>query len=117
MADSTHSVDLEARAAELLTRARAASNGRATQVFHAAPGGTLSVVLLALTADHELAEHENPGEAFLHVLDGHVRLSAGPKHWELRRAEQVPIPQRRHSLRALTDSVVLLTIARVSNDR
>ena len=74
----------------------------------------MSQVLLALAADRWLAEHENPGEAFLHVLVGCVRLSAGEEVWELGPDGHVVIPQRRHGLFALRDSVVLLTIAKTS---
>jgi quercetin dioxygenase-like cupin family protein len=100
---------------ELLARAGEASSGRATQAHHAAPGGVLTQVALALKADKHLSEHENPGEAFLHVLVGRVRLVAGDQEWEVGASELIAIPQRRHSLIALEDSVVLLTLAHVTS--
>ena len=100
---------------DLLARASAASSGRATHAFHAAPKGVLSQVVLALMAGQNLSEHENPGEAFLHVLRGRVRLSAGDDSWEMKAGELIAIPQQRHALDALEDSVVVLTLARVTS--
>ena len=77
------------------------------------PEGVLSQVLLVLLAGRELSEHENPGEAFLQVLRGRVRLSAGDREWTLGQDGHVTIPQRRHALTADEDSIVLLTVARV----
>ena len=100
---------------ELLARATETSSGRATRAFHAAPGGLLTQVVLALTAGQQLSEHENPGEAFLQVLRGRVRLSAGDQAWELGAGDLLAIPQQRHALLALEDAVAVLTIARVTS--
>lgn len=100
---------------DLLARAAEASSGRATHAFHAAPKGVLSQVVLALMAGQSLSEHENPGEAFLHVLRGRARLSAGDDAWDMGPGELIAIPQRRHALLALEDAVVVLTMARVSS--
>lgn len=100
---------------DLLTRATEASSGRATQAFHAAPGGVLTQVVLALTAGKQLSEHENPGEAFLQILRGRVRLTAGDEAWELGAGDLLAIPQRRHAVLALEDTVVVLTLARVTS--
>lgn len=112
MPDPLTSADLRSLADELASDAAAAGSGRAVRVFHAAPAGALSQVLLALTSGSALSEHENPGEAFLHVLRGRVRLTAGDEEAELGPDEHLAIPQRRHHLLALEDAVALLTIAR-----
>lgn len=75
----------------------------------------LTTVALALMAGRELSEHENPGEAFLHVIRGRVRVTAGDKQWELGEGDLIPVPQHRHGVVALADSVALLTIARVAS--
>lgn len=107
--------DLASLSEELLARAADAKSGRATHVFRAAPDGVLSQVLLVLLAGRELSEHENPGEAFLQVLRGRVRLTAGDREWSLGKDGHVAIPQRRHALVAEEDSVVLLTVARAGS--
>lgn len=100
---------------DLLARAAEASSGRATRAFHAAPGGVLTQVVLALMAGQQLSEHENPGEAFLQVLRGRARLSAGGQAWELAAGDLLAIPQQRHALLALEDTVAVLTLARVTS--
>ncbi len=109
---TTSQTDLNALADDLLARARESSSGRATEVFHAKDGGILSQVVLGLSAGKGLSEHENPGEALLHVLRGRAVLSAGDDHWELGPNAHVTVPQRRHQLMAQEDSVVILTVAR-----
>ena len=42
----------------------------------------LRQTLIALTAGQKLDEHENPGEATVHVLHGRVRLGAGDTSWD-----------------------------------
>ncbi|HWL59448.1 MAG TPA: LuxR family transcriptional regulator [Microbacteriaceae bacterium] len=105
-------VDLEALGDELLTQASQSSSGRATQVFRAVPGGSLSQVMLALSDGRELAEHANPGQALLHVLRGRVSVTAGEDTWELGTHGHMTIPEQRHNLLALEDAVVLLTVVR-----
>lgn len=114
MTDSV--IALGALADQLLARADAASSGRATQAIPATPGGgVLTTVALALKAGRQLSEHENPGEAFLHVIRGRVRLTAGDEQWELGEGDLIPIPQHRHGVVALADSVALLTVAKASS--
>jgi quercetin dioxygenase-like cupin family protein len=45
------------------------------------------------------------------VLVGRVRLTAGQQSWEGRAGEYVVIPPARHSLDAIEDLAVLLTVA------
>ncbi|HVX44093.1 MAG TPA: cupin domain-containing protein [Mycobacteriales bacterium] len=105
------STSLTALATLQLDRARAAPAGRAAATV---PGtrATLRQTVLALLAGQELAEHDSPGDATLHVLRGRVRLAAGNERWEGAAGELAVIPPHRHSLAALEDSVVLLTVSR-----
>lgn len=41
----------------------------------------LRQTVIAMTGGTALAEHENPGEASVHVQAGRVRLSAGEHSW------------------------------------
>ena len=59
-----------------------------------------------------LTEHANPGEASVHVLRGRVLLTAGEQTWEGRDGDLLIVPDAPHSLRALQDSAVLLTVAK-----
>lgn len=73
----------------------------------------LRQTVIALVKGSALAEHENPGEATVHVLLGRVRLNSGPHSWEGRAGDLIVVPDARHSLESLEDSVVLLTVAKL----
>jgi quercetin dioxygenase-like cupin family protein len=94
-----------------LAQARQSGNGRSACSIHKGHDRALHQTVLALVAGCELAEHESPGEATLQVLQGRVRLIAGDKAWDGTVGDYVTIPPERHSLAALEDAAVLLTVA------
>jgi quercetin dioxygenase-like cupin family protein len=106
-----HKLSLEALAREQLERARQASAGRSAATVFGGHEQTLRQTLVALTAGTTLAEHENPGEATVHVLSGRVRLTAGEDSWDGRAGDLLVIPPSRHDLRAVDDAAILLTVA------
>ncbi len=99
-------------AAEQLAAARQAHSGRASHTIHGGHTLELRQTVVALASGHELGEHESPGEATLQVLQGHVQLISGDDTWDGNSGDFVTIPPRRHSLRALEDSVVVLTVVK-----
>ena len=103
---------LEATARELLARARGGSGGRAATTVIGGHEKVLRQTVIALAKDAALAEHASPGEATLYVLRGRVILAAGTESWEGRDGDLLVIPEAPHSLTALADSAVLLTVAR-----
>jgi hypothetical protein len=72
-----------------------------------------ATTVIAMVNGATLAEHENPGEASVHVLAGRVRLTAGQHSREGRRGDLLMVPAASHSLEALEDSAVLLTMAKL----
>jgi len=96
---------------EQLANARAASSGRSASTVHGGREHDLRQTLIALAAGHSLGEHDAPGEATLQVMVGQVLLTAGNDRWEGEAGDHVIIPPHRHDLAALTDAVVLLTVA------
>ena len=104
------SISLTSMATEKLAEARQSHSGRAAHTIHGGHSHELRQTVLALLAEHELAEHDSPGEATLQVLQGHVRLTAGDDSWDGKTGDYVAIPPQRHSLRAVEDSVVILTV-------
>lgn len=104
-------MSLDALAREHLERARQAKSGRSAETVYGGHEHTLRQTLVALTADIDLAEHENPGEATLYVVSGRVRLRAGKDSWEGRKGDLIIIPPSRHDVHASEDAVILLTVA------
>jgi quercetin dioxygenase-like cupin family protein len=104
------SISLNELSSEKLAEARKSHSGRAAHTIHGGHTHELRQTVLALLAEHELAEHDSPGEATLQVLEGHVRLTAGDDAWEGKSGDYVAIPRVRHALHAVQDSVVMLTV-------
>jgi quercetin dioxygenase-like cupin family protein len=104
-------VSLTTLANEQLAKARQTGSGRAAKSIHAGHDRVLRQTVLALVAGCELAEHDSPGEATLQILQGRVRLAAGDEAWQVAAGEYLTIPPGRHSLAALEDAAVLLTVA------
>ena len=103
-------IDVHALAGELLEKATSENSGRAGRTLpHPVDG--LRQTLIALRSGADLNEHESPGAASLMVIRGHVRLVAGDESVEVGAHQISPIPDRRHSLHADEDSVVLLSVA------
>jgi len=106
----TAPIDIHALAGELLQKATTESAGRAAQTLpHPVDG--LRQTLIALREGAEMDEHESPGAASLMVIRGRVSLRAGEDSVDLGPHQIAPIPDRRHSLAAAEQSVVLLTVA------
>ena len=95
-----------------LETASTASSGRSAHTIYGGHEHVLSQTLIALPAGASLAEHQNPGEATVQVLHGRVTLVAGDTEWNGSPGDLMTIPDSRHSLEALADSVVLLTVAK-----
>jgi quercetin dioxygenase-like cupin family protein len=104
------SVSLTDLATQQLDEARQAHSGRSSHTIHGGHTHELRQTVMALLAGRELSEHDSPGQASLQVLQGHVRLTAGDDAWDGKGGDYVVIPPQRHSLQALDDSVVMLTV-------
>lgn len=105
-------VSIEALARQLLSQA--AANGRnAADTVVGGHEKVLRQTVIGMLSGAEMGEHENPGEATLYVLKGSVRLIAGDQEWDARTGDLLLLPDTRHSLVALADSALLLTVAKV----
>ena len=94
-----------------LETASTSSSGRSAHTIYGGHERVLRQTLVALRAGSDLGELENPGEATLQVLHGRVTLVAGENRWNGSPGDLIVIPDSRHALEAVEDSVVLLTVA------
>jgi quercetin dioxygenase-like cupin family protein len=98
-----------AAAADLLAQAHRHPSRRAARTL--VSGTSQRVTLIALTGGTDMAEHDAPPAATLHVLTGRIRLHTKESEWVLGPGDLAAVPPQRHGLTALDDTVVLLTVA------
>ena len=105
-------IPLSTLATEHLAKAAESPQGRSSHTVVGGRTNSLRHLLLALLAGQELADHEAPGEATLLVLSGRVTLGTGSDEVSVGQMELLEIPDERHNLVAVEDSVVVLTVAK-----
>ncbi len=108
--NAVDTLSLSVIADEQITAARSAPSGRSAQTVYGGRGHALRQTVLALAGGHGLNEHESPGEATLLVLRGRIRLGTSAATVEGVAGDYLSIPQERHNVVALEDSVLLLTV-------
>jgi quercetin dioxygenase-like cupin family protein len=106
-------ISLDALATQQLELAAAHGGRPAGDTVVGGHERVLRQTVIGMMAGSELGEHENPGEATVHVLRGRVRLSSGDASWEGRAGDLLKVPNSRHSLQALENSAILLTVAKL----
>lgn len=105
-------IDLNALAAEHLAAAKAASNGRSSTKLVGDHTLLLRSNLIALAEGAALQDHESPGEATLFVLEGQIEFRTGAESVAVSAGHLLSIPSERHGLTAVTDAVIMLTVAK-----
>jgi quercetin dioxygenase-like cupin family protein len=105
-------ISLTALARHQLESARTASSGRSAHTVYGGHEHSLRQTLMALTAGSSMDDHESPGEATLQVLHGRVRVTNSRSGWDGSPGDHIVLPRERHGLRAIEDSVVLLTVSK-----
>ncbi|MEW4621160.1 cupin [Corynebacterium amycolatum] len=91
---------------DLLTQAKANSNGRAAEIV--VHDGPLRQTLIALTEGTELSAHNSPPAASMLVLVGEVEIT-GADETTISEGNLKVLTHVKHGVKALTDSVFLLT--------
>ncbi|MBF4578429.1 cupin domain-containing protein [Frigoribacterium sp. VKM Ac-2530] len=95
-----------------LTEALASPHGRSARTVFGGHEHQLRQTLMALRAGEQLSEHVNPGEATVQVISGRVSLRRGDVSWNGSTGDLLTVPDGLHSLDAVEDSVVLLTVVK-----
>ncbi|WP_150306708.1 cupin domain-containing protein [Planctomonas psychrotolerans] len=103
---------LTALARHELEHAVAASSGRSAKTVYGGHEHRLRQTVIAMRAGESTGDHESPGEATVHVLAGRVRLTCGADEWSAWVGDLVIVPDARHSVEALEDAVILLTVVK-----
>ncbi|MDJ0345836.1 cupin domain-containing protein [Streptomyces sp. H10-C2] len=106
-------MSLTALARQQLESAHQVSSGRSARTVYGGHEHVLRQTLIALVGGNKLDEHENPGEATVHVLHGRVSLATADTSWEGSPGDLLIVPDSPHTLEALEDSVVFLTVAKL----
>lgn len=99
-------------AAHELSLAAESPAGRSTDTVIGGSRRRLRQSVMTLIAGERLAEHEFPGESTLQILSGSVRLDTGDDSMTGDPGDLLVIPPERHSLTAVTDTAMLLTVVK-----
>ncbi|MFT2752992.1 cupin domain-containing protein [Clavibacter sp. Sh2088] len=111
-ATNMQKTSLTALARTELDAAQKAPSGRSARTVFGGHEHQLRQTLIAMREGQELAEHANPGEATVQVLHGRVILTAGAESWSGWTGDLIIVPDAPHSLTAVEDSTVLLTVVK-----
>jgi quercetin dioxygenase-like cupin family protein len=105
---------LPALARQELAKALTATSGRSASTVYGGHEHSLRQTLIALRAGESLSEHANPGEATVQVLQGRVTLRFEDVSWNGSPGDLLVVPDGKHALDAVEDSVVLLSVAKIA---
>lgn len=79
--------------------------------------GRVSLILFVFARDGFLKEHEASGEVIIQVLTGQVSVTVGMDTYTLGAGTLLSLaPGLRHSVRALEESDMLLTLSRIASE-
>ncbi|WP_310961699.1 cupin domain-containing protein [Nocardioides terrisoli] len=102
-------IDLTDAADAVLAEAHDSPHGKASRIV--VHGERQRVLLVALLAGKELGEHNAPWAATLQVISGRATVHVGDEALQIDAGGLAAIPQARHDLVAVEDTVALLTVA------
>ena len=105
-------ISLVAQARQELKLAADAPSGRSAKTVYGGHEKSLRQTVIALLAGRDLEEHNNPGEATVHVISGHIRLRSGDVVWEGLPGDLLIVPDGRHAVEAVDDSAFVLTVVK-----
>lgn len=105
-------IDLHTLASEKIRAAERSSNGRSSETLFGGHDHSLRHTMIAMLGGYELSEHESPGDATLQVLSGHIELRSEAETTVGTIGELLIVPPQRHSVYAVEDAVIILTVAK-----
>lgn len=109
-------VDFNAEQRHLKETARRAPAQRAGSTLYR--GDAMRQTMVVLLEGAEMAEHESPAEAFIHVLEGSITIHGNARKWQISAGELFPLPPEKHSVTANQETLFTLTVLRgLANQR
>lgn len=105
-------ISVKALALQLLRAAADAGGGRAADTVYGGHEKSLRQTVIGMLKGTSLGEHDNQDDATVYVLEGRVRLRVGDDSWKARAGSLLIVPHARHTLEALEDSTVLMSVAK-----
>jgi quercetin dioxygenase-like cupin family protein len=111
--DAVQKTSLTALARTEMQSALRASSGRSAKTIYGGHEHRLRQTLIAIKAGEMLAEHENPGEATVQVVQGRILLTSGEEEWSGWTGDLIIVPDAPHSVTAVEDSSILLTVVKL----
>lgn len=103
---------LTALARHELEHAQSSSSGRSAKTVFGGHERTLRQTLIALREGVTMGDHESPGDATVHVISGRIELTTADASWTGWKGDHIIVPDQTHNVRALEDSVFLLSVAK-----
>ncbi len=106
-------ISVEALAREQLLAAGTAAGGRAAATVVGGHEKVLRQTVIGILAGAKLGDRVTLDDSTIYVLSGRVRLWSGDDCWEARAGSMLVVSDASHSLVAVEDSAVLLTVAKM----
>lgn len=104
---------MDALGRELLERVSLAGGGHTADTAWGGHEPVLRQTVIALMRGPKLAEHENPGEATVHVQRGRVQLVCGEQSWEGRAGDLIVVPMHVTACMRWRTRLCCLTVAKL----
>ncbi len=108
-------ISIEALARQQLKAAGDSPSGRAADTVFGGHEKILRQTVIGMLQGAVLGEHDNHDDSTIYVLQGRVQLKVGEVSWIARTGNLLIVPQSRHSVEALEDSALLITIAKLAS--
>lgn len=106
-------ISIRALVRQQLHAAGEAGGGRAAETVYGGHEKSLRQTVIGMRKGASLGEHDNQDDATLYVLEGRILLRVGDVTWKARAGSLLIVPHARHSVEALEDSALLMSVAKL----